>query len=110
MKLIPDLEAEFLKRITSREYHRVETLAEADGLWFLCPKCYAENHGSKGTHAVICWFEGHVPDDQEPKPGRWNPTGTGLADLSFVPGAKSNSILLTAGCKWHGFIKNGDAT
>lgn len=58
---------------------------------------------------MVCWFEGKVPDDAEPKPGRWNPTGTGYGDLSFVPGKKSNSVLLLGGCAWHGFITNGEA-
>lgn len=91
-------------------YPFVESLAEADGIEFLCPKCFAANGGEVGTHAVICWFEGKVADDVEPKPGRWNPTGTGFSDLSFVPGKKSNSVLLIGGCAWHGFITNGDAT
>jgi hypothetical protein len=95
-----------------RAYHiDVATLAEADGLSFLCPKCFAENRGPVGTHTVICWFEGKVPDDAVPGPGRWNPVGTGLDDLSFVPGKRSPSVLLTGdGCAWHGFVTAGDAT
>jgi hypothetical protein len=89
----------------------VDTLAEADGVWFLCPKCFAQNSGPVGTHVVICWFVGKVPDDVDPKPGRWTPTGTGLSDLTFVPSAgRSHSVLLTGGCKWHGFVSNGDAS
>lgn len=89
----------------------VETLAEADGVMFLCPKCFADNAGPVGTHTVICWFVGKVPDDVDPKPGRWTPTGTGLADLTFVPSAgRSHSVLLTGGCRWHGFVANGDAS
>ena len=96
---------------TEHEYHvHVDTLAEADGLFFLCPKCFTENGGDIGTHCVICWFEGKVPDEVCPKPGRWNPVGTGIDDLSFVPGAKSHSVLLMGGCNWHGFVTNGDAT
>jgi hypothetical protein len=88
----------------------VEDLAAADGVWFLCPQCYGQNSGRAGTHAVICWFVGKVPDDVDPKPGRWTPTGTGLSDLTFVPSAgRSQSVLLTGGCGWHGFVVNGDA-
>lgn len=88
----------------------VETLTEADGVWFLCPKCFAANGGSVGTHSVICWFVGKVSDDVEPKPGRWTPTGTGLLDLTFVPSAgRSHSVLLTGGCTAHFFVTNGDA-
>jgi hypothetical protein len=89
-----------------REYfHHVETLDDADGISFLCPICLNGDH-----HSVICWFEGKVPDDVGPKPGRWNPVGTGYGDLSFVPGAKPNSVLLLGGCAWHGFVTNGEVT
>jgi hypothetical protein len=88
----------------------VATLAEAHGIWFLCPKCYAANGGRKGTHGIICWFEGRVPDSAQPGPGRWNPVGTGIDDLSFVPGIHSHSVLLLGGCRWHGFVSAGDAT
>ena len=94
------------------EIHKhIDALAEADGLMFLCPKCYGANGGPVGTHSVLCWFVGKVPDGIDPKPGRWTPAGTGLDDLSFVPGAgRSNSVLLTSGCGWHGFVQNGDAS
>jgi hypothetical protein len=63
-----------------------------------------------GAHFVLCWFKDRgVPDTQDPKPGRWNPSGTGLHDLTFVPPG-AVSVLLTGGCDWHGFVKNGDAT
>jgi hypothetical protein len=85
----------------------VNTLAEAHGVCFLCPKCFTENQGPIGTHAVICWFVGKVPDSAMPGPGRWNPSGTSLDDLTFIgPGAYS--VALTGGgCAWHGFVTNG---
>ena len=107
----PYTDADFEERTGPAEYIvDVDALAEADGVWFLCPKCYAQNGGCVGTHAVICWFVGRVSDDVEPKPGRWTPTGTGLSDLTFVPSAgRSHSVLLTAGCKAHFFVTDGDA-
>jgi len=143
MRLVPDLEARFLRRevrverrcymkptalvdrptgpftdddIEEREgeavyLHTVDQIADADGVWFLCPKCYAANGGPMGTHAVLCWFVGRVPDDAEPKPGRWTPSGTGLGDLTFVPSeGRTPSVALLAGCSWHGHVKHGDAT
>lgn len=120
------LEAQFIRRevrpcadpdcsvVSSHTEHEVnivvDMIAEADGIEFLCPKCFAANGSDVGTHWVICWFEGKVPDDVSPKPGRWNPVGSSLDDLTFVPGAKSNSVLLLGGCDWHGFVTNGDAT
>jgi hypothetical protein len=90
---------------------QAETIAEADGLWFLCPLCFAANGGPVGTHAVLCWFVGRVPDDVDPKPGRWTPIGTGLHDLTFVPSAgRTQSVLLTGGCEWHGHVVDGSAS
>lgn len=82
-------------------------LADAHGIKFLCPLCVGESH-----HSVICWFEGRVPDEAQPGPGRWTPQGTGFDDLTFVPGAsiKATSIALHGGCNWHGFITNGEAS
>lgn len=143
MRLVPDLEARFIRHEVRVELRRfvkpeaiaerpdgpytdddicekmgpaeyiptVDTLAEADGVMFLCPKCYAENGGPVGTHSVICWFVGKVADQVDPKPGRWTPTGTDLHDLTFVPSAgRSHSVLLTGACGWHGFVTRGDAS
>jgi hypothetical protein len=90
---------------------RVDSLAEADGVSFLCPKCFAANGGRVGTHTVICWFEGKVADDVRPAPGRWTPAGAGIDDLTFVPGEKIKavSVQLLGGCDWHGHVANGSA-
>lgn len=85
----------------------VEDIALADGIWFLCPKCYIANGNSDvGTHWVLCWAP-HVPQTIDPKPGRWNLRGTGIADLSLVAG--SSSVQLTGGgCMAHFFVQNGE--
>ena len=91
-----------------RPHFADSTLEEASGIIFLCPKCFEANHGPIGTHSVICYFAGRVPDWLEPGPGRWYPAGTGLADLTFVgPGAVS--VQLNGGCNWHGFVREGRA-
>lgn len=107
-----DLEAEFLKIISPNTYRRCVDLQIAQGILFLCPKCFAKNNGSVGTHGVICWFAGRgVPDEMAPGPGRWTPEGTSIDDLTFVPGnpPRSVSVKLNSGCGWHGFVKIGDA-
>lgn len=106
-----DLDVELLTYVNGKEFRTDATsVAEASGVWFLCPKCYAANGGDVGTHRVLCWFAGRgVPDHIDPKPGRWNPSGTNIDDLTFVgPGAVS--VLLTSGCGWHGFVRQGDAS
>ena len=55
---LTDLEPQFLRyqqEGNSVIYHHVETLAEAHGVMFLCPRCFAANGGRAGTHMVICW-------------------------------------------------------
>lgn len=106
-----DLEAEFLKWTAPDSWLRVDALAEADGILFVCPKCYADLGRREGAHSVICWFVGKVPDSATPGPGRWTPQGTGIDDLTFVPGTppRAVSVALSGGCSWHGFIRNGDA-
>jgi len=106
MKLT-DLDAEFLQyhETDNRVFHRhKDTMEDANGVMFLCPKCFKENGGARGTHSIICW-DPSVPLHAKPGPGRWNMVGTGLHDLSLVAG--SSSVLLTDGCKWHGFVENG---
>lgn len=112
MRLL-NLDAHFLGEYGPEGYRKVDTLAEAQGVMFQCPKCSdGKERGDGfmvGVHYVICWFRDKVPATATPGPGRWNPSGVGLDDLTFVgPGA--TSVLLTSGCGWHGFVQNGDAT
>lgn len=114
-----DLEGQLLKRHEDGSMSFVETVAEADGVMFLCPKCFEKNqHSNVGVHNVICWFAGKVPDSVSPGPGRWVPQGTTLDDLTFISTKEhpKRSVFLNAqhngkpvGCQWHGFVTNGDA-
>lgn len=105
MRLI-DLEPQFIRREERHDgiYHPyVDDLRTAQGIMFMCPKCYEANLGPIGTHAILCWFSNRdVPDFISPFNGRWNVGGKSYADLSLTP-----SIRLTAGCMWHGFVLNG---
>lgn len=83
-------------------------LPEAQGIYFLCPLCFAKNGGPVGTHSVCVSFANRgVTDEQgsrnkEGKPTRWEIVGgSGIDDLMLAP-----SILLESGCGWHGFIGN----
>lgn len=102
---LSELEPKFMKRDDLRHFHHVETLAEADGIRFLCPKCWEANGGAKGTHGVICWNPG-VSQDTRPTPGRWEMHGTGVDDLTLVAG--SSSVWLKGGCGAHFHIRNGN--
>jgi hypothetical protein len=114
------LGAELYKYLGDGHSQQVATLAEADGIMFQCPKCsiglQCGSQGSRyfvvGAHHVMCWFRGRVPDSAVPNPGRWTPSGTGIDDLTFVPGEPKMavSVLLTGGCGWHGHIVDGKAS
>lgn len=85
---------------------QVATQQAAQGVRLLCPKCFAENGGSRGTHSVIVPFKDRgLPDDAYPGMARWAASGNSFADLTTTP-----SILLVHGCEWHGFITNGEVT
>lgn len=114
------LEAFFVKWRKDADNHtfmpRVDNLEAAHGVCFLCPLCFQKNGGNVGTHAVICWFKGKVPDEATPGPGRWNVSGSGIDDLTLSPSV--NLDLPEAhesikkgynSCLWHGWVKNGDA-
>lgn len=118
-----ELDAQFTGKWAPKSYYRLDSVEGAQGLLFQCPKCAlgketGEEDNRKfvrGAHYVLCWFTNprnapRVPDDADPKPGRWTFTGNTIDDISFIPGPYSNSILLIGGCAWHGFVTNGDAT
>lgn len=95
MKLA-DLSPEFLKIVDEYSFRTDVARADADGVWFLCPKCE--------SHMVTCWSPS-VDQSWDPKPGRWELVGAGIDDLSLVAG--SSSVALTHGCRAHFFVRNG---
>lgn len=124
-----DLDAEFVGTAHtengSRCYTRQDSIAGAQGLIFQCPKCAegkerGEEDGRghfKGAHYVLCWFRNPigaepVPADWTPGPGRWwVESGSTIDDITFGHGVPpmAKSVLLTAGCGWHGFVERGEA-
>lgn len=120
MPRLTDLEAKFIRHERRVEdgqertyFVPVETIGKAQGVMFLCPKCFTDNGGAAGTHSVICWSRSRgVPDDLQPAPGRWTLNGSSIDDLTLNgdPPGQARSVLLTGpGCGWHGFVDNGSA-
>lgn len=103
MRLL-DLDPHFLKATSDKSWRDDVPRAEANGIRFLCPKCYAKNGGPEGTHSVICWSP-DAPADIRPAPGRWRLEGNGFDDLSLKAG--SSSVQLLGGCDAHFFIESG---
>lgn len=92
-----------------RTFHKdVDTLAEANQIWFLCPACFQKNSGAVGTHQVMVGFDGRglLPHQSSQSrnggPSRWAVSGTGYADLTLSPS-------IDCGC-WHGYVRNGEVT
>lgn len=104
---LTDLEPRFLRHESDTSWREVQTIAEADGISFVCPQCFKANGMKRpGVHSVICW-QPRVPASTSPGPGRWTFSGTGYRDLTLS--AKSSSIHLTGpGCGAHFFIRNGE--
>jgi hypothetical protein len=112
MKLI-DLEPYWLRyeKRADGESFVPASMANAQGIRFLCPLCFSKNGGPTGTHQVICWSRARgTPDDVHPLPGRWTFEGSGFENLTFNgdPPGGARSIQLSGGCNWHGFITNGE--
>lgn len=92
---------------------KVESLADAQGMRFLCPSCFVRNGGAVNTHQIeVSFAERGVQDqqgshDRNGNPVRWTVHGTDFRNLSTQP-----SILIDPAkpvCDgWHGFIKNGE--
>lgn len=102
---LTELEPQFLKRESDRSFRHVNNIDAADGISFICPKCFDGNGRKReGVHSVICW-DPSVPQTTSPKPGRWRLVGTDYEDLSLVAG--SSSVLLNGGCAAHFFVENG---
>ena len=106
---LPDLEPRWyaLPEDCGKRLYRARSISAAKGVQFLCPKCFAENGGSVGTHAVLCWTP-DVPLTVPPAPGRWLISGTGFHDLTLTS-PKASSVNLTAGggCGAHFFVQGG---
>lgn len=104
------LEATFIALVNdpSREGWRedVATLDAAQGIRFLCPRCYRANGGPIGTHSILCWFAGRgVPSTTMPGPGRWIPNpGAVIETLTFIG---PNAASVQSGKHWHGFVRSG---
>lgn len=113
MKLT-DLNPQFLRYVLREGriyWQHVDTIDTAQGIGFLCPKCYAKNKGGEGTHFIVCWSRSRgVPEDAHPTPGRWAMIGAGYEDLTlngaFEGGPRS--VQLEGACGWHGFITKGE--
>lgn len=100
-----ELGARFIKIVAPDQRRTIDTVEGADGVIFMCPKCYEDEPvGAIGTHSIVCW-QPHVGQEHTPKPGRWQLVGTTIDDLSLV--ADSSSVKIEGGCEAHFHVRNG---
>ena len=89
----------------------VDTLADAQGVMFLCPLCFTKNNGSINTHQCEVTFSDRGVKNEDGVhnnlglPVRWSVTGSCYDDLSTQP-----SVLVQGGCGWHGFLTDGNVS
>lgn len=109
---LADLSPRFVT-LTDRGLGKPASLAEAQGLFLLCPSCFARL-GSAGCHGILVPFEGRGA------PGLvfWHASGTSLEDLTISPSIQIYADQETPDvlpefrgklCRgWHGHIIKGE--
>lgn len=102
------LEARLYRRVPGSESvsEEVHSIAEAEYVMFLCPKCFDANGGAVGTHMIACWRPGAGWPGKD-MGGHWNLEGTSLADLTLTGGSASVLVTGTGSCGAHFFVRNG---
>lgn len=94
--------------VPAQMFMQVDTLQEAHGIRFICPKSFETHGGIIGSHYIQIYFAGSpVPDNlginQNGTAVRWNVSGTSLDDLSITPSIQEEGYH----CGWHGFVGSG---
>jgi len=97
------------KNQTRTVFHPVESVAEAHGVRFLCPKSFAKNGGPVGTHSVYVFFTGspHAGHNAAGQEVRWQVAGgTTIDDLQLTPSIleQDDEMPPEYRCGWHGFV------
>jgi hypothetical protein len=121
-----DLDAQFVGHQHDNTYWpQGDVIDGAQGVLFQCPKCAigceaGEEDGRRfvrGAHYVLIWFANpqNAPvagteADSEPH-HRWTFGGSSIDDLTLSPSVNLDipSLIEVDHCRWHGWVKNGDA-
>lgn len=133
-----DLNGQFVYEVDAKGYRRSdgESLEGMQGLLFQCPKSgegldrgHENGRGFiRGAHHILVLFanprnaapppaNAHLRSDGTPNP-RWTiENGTTLDDLTLspsvdcdIPWKDASGVLHPSDCKFHGFVRNGDAS
>ena len=92
-------------------FRPVETVAEAHGVCFLCPKSFTKNGGEKGTHSCYIFFTGspYAGHNLAGEEVRWQVVGgSSIDDLQLSPSIQEQDegMPVERQCNWHGFVGN----
>lgn len=124
MRLL-ELDAEFFGKVdpVARSSRRQgDRIDGAQGVMFQCPKCSegkpigAGGRGFGGAHYIrVCFSNPRnapvAPREYDENP-RWEMSGTSLDNLTLFPSVNldvPDENGEVHGCRWHGWVKNGDA-
>jgi hypothetical protein len=94
----------------------------AQGVLFQCPKCSAgkpvgdDGRGFRGAHYIkVCFSNPRnalpAPAEYDDNP-RWEMSGSSLDDLTLSPSINldvPSDDGVVYGCRWHGWVRSGDA-
>jgi hypothetical protein len=126
-----DLDAHFLGQCTERGFTRQDSIEGAQGVMFQCPSCGAgkeqgEEDGRRfirGAHYIrVCFSNPRgasvAPDAVAGGKPRWElVSGTSLNDLTLSPSINCDipwrddaGVEHASSCKFHGYVRNGDAS
>lgn len=119
-----DLDAQFIAHVNAatRSSRRQDSIDGAQGIMFQCPKCAegkerGEEDGRRfvrGAHYILVCFANPVnapvaPAEYDKNP-RWQMSGSSIDDLTLMPSINLDIPGVEHdGCRWHGWVKNGDA-
>jgi hypothetical protein len=125
-----DLDADFIAVVdaAARTHRRAEGIEGAAGVMFQCPKCgegleRGEEDGRRfirGAHYIMVCFANPIgasaaPTEFDHNP-RWLMEGSSLDDLTLSPSVNCDipwkdaaGVEHPSSCKFHGWVKNGDA-
>lgn len=125
-----DLDARFLYEAHAGRCRMslAETVDGMQGVMFQCPKCAEGKEivvdterdiGARarryvvGAHYVHVFFSNPrnvevAPPDADHNP-RWEMSGSTIDDLTLSPSVNLDIPGSEDGCRWHGWVKNGDA-
>jgi hypothetical protein len=118
-----DLDVRFVFDVTrtGARLSQADTVDGAQGVMFQCPACaVGKERGQEDGRGFICGAHyirvlfsnprgvAAAPPEADENP-RWEMSGSSIDDLTLSPSINLDVPGQEDGCRWHGFVRNGDA-